>query len=226
MKLVCVSDTHGFHREVVVPPGDVLVHAGDITGKGEIDVALDCAAWMAEQPHKHKIVVPGNHDFCFDISQTKYDARARDAFEALGVHFLIDTARTLDGIKFYGSPWVPNLNTWAFWDRGRDRFESAPCDIDVLVTHGPPAGVRDIAGAPGSTLRYTHCGSQHMVRYINRCPKLKLHIFGHVHESYGRSSPTNPIIFVNACICTGAYEPTNAPIVVEIDVQNGGADER
>ena len=34
MKLICISDTHGDHSEVQVPDGDVLLHAGDITGHG------------------------------------------------------------------------------------------------------------------------------------------------------------------------------------------------
>ena len=34
LSIVCISDTHGKHRSLVVPDGDVLVHAGDITSKG------------------------------------------------------------------------------------------------------------------------------------------------------------------------------------------------
>jgi hypothetical protein len=34
LKIVCISDTHGKHRNLKVPDGDVLVHAGDITSKG------------------------------------------------------------------------------------------------------------------------------------------------------------------------------------------------
>ena len=34
LKIVCISDTHGKHRSLKVPDGDVLVHAGDITSKG------------------------------------------------------------------------------------------------------------------------------------------------------------------------------------------------
>lgn len=34
LKIVCISDTHNKHRNLKVPDGDVLVHAGDITSKG------------------------------------------------------------------------------------------------------------------------------------------------------------------------------------------------
>ena len=31
MKIVCLFDTHELHRDVEVPDGDLLIHAGDIT---------------------------------------------------------------------------------------------------------------------------------------------------------------------------------------------------
>jgi hypothetical protein len=31
MRIVCIADTQGHHRELVVPPGDLLIDAGDFT---------------------------------------------------------------------------------------------------------------------------------------------------------------------------------------------------
>jgi len=31
MRIVLVSDTHGLHRQLEVPSGDLLIHAGDFT---------------------------------------------------------------------------------------------------------------------------------------------------------------------------------------------------
>jgi hypothetical protein len=56
------------HRRLRVPPGDVLVHAGDITMKGGKNEMLDFDKWLGELPHKHKVVICGNHDFCFEYS--------------------------------------------------------------------------------------------------------------------------------------------------------------
>jgi hypothetical protein len=33
-RFVCVSDTHGLHRGLAIPPGDVLVHCGDFSSTG------------------------------------------------------------------------------------------------------------------------------------------------------------------------------------------------
>ncbi len=42
MRIVCISDTHSMHREIVVPDGDMLIHAGDLTMKGSAGERL-CA---------------------------------------------------------------------------------------------------------------------------------------------------------------------------------------
>jgi Icc-related predicted phosphoesterase len=213
IRIVATSDTHGLHRTIEVPEGDVFVHAGDITMNGEVDVLADFARWLAALPHEHKIVVPGNHDKSLDIGQTKYDGAAARLFDVANVHYLVDASRVLEvrGEKFkvYGAPWVPNLPGWAFWDRGYDKFEHAPRDVDLLVTHGPPLGIRD------DDVMDTHFGSPHIVRYLNRSPMLKAHIFGHVHEGYGMHK-RGEILFANACACNRSYEPVNPPLVLDI----------
>jgi len=219
IRIVAVSDTHGYHRDIEIPDGDVLIHAGDITMDGEVDVILDFVRWLVELPHQHKIVVPGNHDRCLDISQPKYDGAAPRMFELserASVHYLVDASRTLEvrgeKIKVYGAPWVPNLRGWAFWDRNYDKFEYAPRDIDLLVTHAPPFGIRDGHAEAGKDW---HIGSRHIARYLNRCPMFKTHIFGHVHGGYGMEQK-GEILFANACTCDRHYDPVNPALVIDI----------
>jgi hypothetical protein len=38
IRIVCISDTHGFHRSVHIRPCDVLIHSGDFTNCGEPDL--------------------------------------------------------------------------------------------------------------------------------------------------------------------------------------------
>ena len=38
---VCISDTHTRHGELAMPPGDVLVHAGDLTDVGAEEDVVD-----------------------------------------------------------------------------------------------------------------------------------------------------------------------------------------
>jgi len=219
MRFVCISDTHSLHRSLTIPDGDILIHAGDITREGEVDTVYDFSIWLAELPHRHKIVIPGNHDFCFDISKEgRYDEWARRMLDTRrpNIHFLLDSALIIDDLgepplKFYGGPWVANLAGWAFYDRGRDMFEHAPVDIDVLVTHAPAWLVMDREKKRGE-----RCGSPAIGRYMGRCPRLKLHVFGHVHEAYGTSLVGEEPVRVNACSLNREYEAVNAPIVVDI----------
>ena len=92
MRLVCLSDTHGSHEQLEVPDGDVLLHAGDFTRGGTPEQVGAFATFLAGLPHRHKVVVAGNHDFLF---QEQPD-RAR---ELLGdVHYLEDSSVELDGV--------------------------------------------------------------------------------------------------------------------------------
>ena len=58
-----MADTHEPHREVEVPPGDLLIHAGDFTMLSRSErVIRDFNAWLGELPDPYKVVVPGNHE--------------------------------------------------------------------------------------------------------------------------------------------------------------------
>src|SRR5690554_8152813 len=66
MKLVCISDTHSLHREIPhIPDGDVLIHAGDSLGQGTLENIEELNVWPGSLPHRHKIVIAGNHDWAF-----------------------------------------------------------------------------------------------------------------------------------------------------------------
>jgi predicted phosphodiesterase len=50
MRVVCVSDTHGYHRRTDVPDGDVLVHAGDVTLDGSLEGVEFFNDWLGRCP--------------------------------------------------------------------------------------------------------------------------------------------------------------------------------
>ena len=54
-RIVVVSDTHNNHARLAVPPGDVLVHCGDLTNRGSAPELTDVNAWLASLPHAHKV---------------------------------------------------------------------------------------------------------------------------------------------------------------------------
>ncbi len=208
MKLVIISDTHGFHREVTVPAGDVLIHCGDITKRGNIAELDDFNEWLGELPFKHRLVIAGNHDWCFEKAREASEAKLTNAI------YLQDSEAVIDHVKFYGSPWQPRFYDWAFnLDRGlalKEKWDLIPKNTDVLITHGPPKYTLDINSGDS----YTGCADLNTAVF-GIAPLV--HCFGHIHEAYGRF--LNSFLgteFVNASICDLWYNPVNKPIEVEI----------
>jgi len=221
MRLVCLSDTHNLHLEMKqsVPDGDVLIHAGDLTNTGDLADVLSYVAWAKSLPHPHKIIIAGNHDYCFDPNGRlqKYTPDAAKALCDAGWSYLEDSSVEIEGTKFYGSPWQPWFFGWAFNIRRgpalAEIWEKIPEDTDVLITHGPPMGILD------QTAHGDAAGCEDLLARVEEINPL-LHIFGHIHEAYG-SKRQGATLFVNPCICTLRYQPTNMPIVV--DLVNGSA---
>ena len=177
MRIVAVADTHLFHRELVVPDGDVFVHAGDLCRGGDLDELREAAAWIAGLPHRHKLVVAGNHDWAF-----ARDPAAARALLGGGVVYLEDAGATLDGVRFWGSPWQPAFHDWAFnLPRGEPLaaiWRRIPPGTDVLITHGPPAGIGDRSPVGGRA----GCADLR-ARVAEVAPRL--HMFGHIHQDGG-----------------------------------------
>ncbi|PFH59058.1 hypothetical protein XA68_12876 [Ophiocordyceps unilateralis] len=186
VRIVCISDTHD--RTIHVPPGDVLVHAGDLSTNGtasDIQAQLD---WLKTLPHRVKIVVAGNHDRFFDPeARVPDDVNSNTRLDLDGLTYLEDemSVQEIKGrrLSFFGSPHIPRCGSSSFafqyppmtppW------FSRVPPQTDILVTHGPPKHHRDLGlGCPG------------LLREIWRV-RPRLHVFGHVHSAYG----TEPVYF-------------------------------
>lgn len=212
MRLVAISDTHGFHERIVVPDGDVLVHAGDFTSSGQEKAVRAFVAWFESQPHPHKVVIAGNHERCLE----KHPLLARQVFRHC--HYLLDSEIVIDGVKFHGAPWQPWFLDWAFnLKRGeplRQKWALIDDTVDVLITHGPPMGILD------HTYDGERVGCEELAVAMGRIQP-RVHIFGHIHEGYG-THREGPTLHVNASSCTVRYEPTNPPIVV--DLRDGRAE--
>lgn len=210
MRVVCISDTHGHFP--VVPRGDVLVHTGDYSkGRGSHTETLQFYRWLGSLPFEYIVTTPGNHDI---IEQDEPDLCAEIALNN-NVYRLVDQSVTVNGLKFYGSPWQPSFgHSWAFnLPRGSDaikkKWSEIPKDTNVLLTHGPPEGILDL------TRRLDHAGCSDLANRALGLLDLKLHVFGHIHESYGMMM-YGPATFVNASTCSLRYTPDHEPIVIDL----------
>lgn len=212
-RIIAISDTHGRHFliEDRIPDGDILVHAGDFCGRGNM---MECKAfleWFAAQRHAHKICIAGNHDVWMEKGLP-------DAIESIiprNVTYLNDSGCEVRGIKFWGSPVQPTFYDWAFnRDRGdpiQKHWDLIPNSTDILLTHGPAHGHCD------QTIRGDRPGCKNLYAVIHDRVKPRLHIFGHIHFGYGTSRSSDNIHFVNASICDEYYQPENDPWVITLD---------
>lgn len=146
LRFVCISDTHDLHTEITeegssiaLPPGDVLLHSGDFTYYGTCGDVEHFVRWFAQQPHKHKIFIAGNHDIGLEppeerggryvgmgekwkkggegndsneptqVRERMFNLLKELEAEGCKIHYLEDSSVELEGIKVYGSPWSPAI---------------------------------------------------------------------------------------------------------------------
>ena len=218
MKIVILSDTHGLHKSLVVPEGDVLIHCGDFCNSGELEDVIYFNTWLGQLKHKHKIVIAGNHDFFME--------QERDTGKSLltNATYLENSGVTIEGINFWGSPYCPKFMHWAFMYLPSQMYDkvwaNVPINTDVLITHTPPKKILDELPF-SSTGNNPFVGDSGLKKRIEELPNLLLHCFGHIHNSYGtlesvRTESRVPLVYVNASICDEDYNPVNKPIVVKI----------
>ena len=206
-ELILISDTHCLHKDLHLPAGDILIHAGDFSSRGREHEIVDFLNWFSSQPHQYKILIAGNHDFLAE--------RNPKAFRSLipkNVIYLEDSGTEIQGIKFWGSPITPWFYDWAFNRRRGAEIKSywdlIPNDTEVLITHGPPFGFGDL------TFHQDQVGCRDLLEAV-KAIKPKLHIFGHIHEAY-EISKTDNIIFVNASNTNLQYQLVNPAIKISI----------
>lgn len=192
-----------------VPDGDMLVHAGDITRFGRPVEFKDFNDWLGELPHQYKAVIGGNHDAALARQSIDF---ARSILS--NAYYLQDSMVELGGVRIYGAPWTPEFNGWHFMlPRGgkelRRKWSKIPDGLDILLTHGPPAGKCDF-----SKFQEFYAGCDYLREAVFKT-RPRFHVFGHAHESYGVQMGEHTT-FINASIMTRAYIPANSPIEIEV----------
>lgn len=184
-----MSDTHGYHKDLDVPDGDILIHCGDADGsldvgggraRRETDQEREFShfiRWFLGKPHKRKFFVEGNHE------------HYQEAI-GLGKHLLSGSVECL-GLHIRGVPYCR-------FDFG---YEEIPSKVDILVSHEPPYGVLDeaVEERPGLEVTSYHAGSRPLRKTLaalgDGAPRL--HLFGHIHEGRGIQRSTDGTIFAN-----------------------------
>lgn len=244
MIIDCISDLHGAKPEL--EGGDLLIIAGDMTARDRVPEWCDFFHWIGSLNYRKIVYIGGNHDRFLEQSAPSAWARQNLPMcehPAAHIEYLFDNFIMFEGLKIYGSPWVRyfkgmNKNccafTWVTASQLEEKWALIPDDVDILVTHTPPFGMMDKVES------LERCGCPKLADRILELKKLKLHVFGHIHEGYGQchegyqgraieegenfheyimdESNFIPIghLSVNASIMDVDYQQVNKPIRVEI----------
>lgn len=221
MRIVALSDTHGFHKRLQVPDGDLLIHGGDFSMRAKGHEVLEFAKWIKSLPHPHKIVIAGNHDMACE----GHDDWAKETFAP--AIYLNHESCEVEGYRIFGSPFssaIYDPSPWffdyqRFGPRSQELWNQIPENLDVLITHSPPYGL-------GDKVHEAHKGEDPHVGDLNLFNRVKsvlprIHIFGHIHEGYGRYTIdawnyTRTTLFYNVCVCDGHYKPVNPITVIDL----------
>jgi Icc-related predicted phosphoesterase len=220
MKICCLSDTHNNFPDLSLYSGDIIIHCGDISIRGlelEIEIFLK---EFAKTKFKHKIMIPGNHDFMFE-NDWKNAKKLCDKHEIICLN---DSGININGINIWGSPITPTYQNWAFNRNSNDivnHWKLIPNDTNILITHGPPKGVGSLSEIEKVYFRKNTLGEERKAKTKEDvgCDQLKkvvdkikpkFHLFGHIHSGYGIYKNQHTT-FIN-CSMNNHYIDSNLPV--------------
>lgn len=228
MKLALLSDLHGY-LPTLTDPCDLILIAGDIVPvwayknnirEQESWLHEEFLPWVAAQP-VDVVWTWGNHDW---IGQQLTETGAL-LHQPPNSYLLVDqTAVFQDGcdgplVNIWATPWSRPFMDWAFMkpeaEMG-DLFSQIPEATDIIITHGPPHGARDMTGdghVTGSVALRT--------RIEDGLGRLKLVVTGHIHEAAGHTVITThddgrTVDVINASVRDLAYRVVRGPVVYDL----------
>lgn len=218
MRIWFISDTHNQHEFLRVPKADAVVHCGDesthqVPAMNEPE-ARRFFAWYNELNIPLKIFVPGNHS-------TAIESGMVTAADYPEIHFLIHQALERNGVKFFGSPYVPRFHDWAYM-RKRTQLDAVwqtiPDDTQILLTHGPPKGILDLT-TDYESKGLVQAGCAALRRHVEQRIQPHIHAFGHLHDEHGISNygiyKRGITQFINCSVCDLRGKFVNNGFVVD-----------
>ena len=231
IRFVCISDTHNKTDAMILPKGDVLLHAGDFTqvgGEGEVKHFVEFLDRVRPN-FKEIVVIAGNHDLTFDTENfnsipivemfhrgKSYDLEAIKESVKQKCTYLEDEGTEIAGITIYGTPWQPEFGGWGFnEERGArclDHWKKIPTGVDILISHGPPLGHGDKCQSGA------RAGCSELLATIQKRVKPIYHVFGHIHEGYGMTTD-GATTYINASSVDISYRQVHDPIIFDLPIK-------
>eukprot|EP00696_Hemimastix_kukwesjijk_P013634 gnl/Hemi2/27068_TR9094_c0_g1_i1.p1 gnl/Hemi2/27068_TR9094_c0_g1~~gnl/Hemi2/27068_TR9094_c0_g1_i1.p1 ORF type:complete len:287 (-),score=30.51 gnl/Hemi2/27068_TR9094_c0_g1_i1:176-1036(-) len=217
LRVVTLSDIHNKQASLSVPDGDVLIVAGDFTNWGLAREVRPFSKWLESLPHRHKLVVCGNHEVRqYELSM----AEIQSSLPASST-YLQETGVNIEGVHFWGAPWVPCnkqkhrcgvacVNNGCCCIEGRRCMRSllSCCglnlgfvrrddELETLWSHIPETTDVLITHTPPHGILdqagggHTLYGCRFLLSAVGRVQP-RVHVFGHIHPCQGHQWGPGP----------------------------------
>lgn len=246
LKCIGISDIHGDLPEL--PECDVVCCAGDISpldyqGDQTSMVSWFCLVflpWVESLPCKKFILVAGNHDFFLqnihrrlidesdgyrrytwrsasDVMKKILPGNLRSKYNKLV--YLCDSSYEYEGHRFYGTPWIRDLDRWAFYldnDSLMEKYNNIPKRCDVIITHMPPKieGLGEVIQG-GQFNTGANYGSPELADVL-KTRDFKYALCGHVHSGQHLPVELDGKQLVNVSLKNENYDLMYYPFEFEI----------
>lgn len=223
MKICAISDTHG--QRIDIPECDILLHCGDISPMADHSFVYqkqwffdDFIPQLKELPAKQIVFCGGNHDFYLWEACRSQDENKIHKALPLNCHYLRDNEVVINGLRIYGTPWIPVLENWAFYlpqEGAAAQYASMSEGLDIVISHGPPHGACDTILEYNLHARLGSMGLFDRVREV----KPKYVFCGHIHSGRHEWEPLcfeHPTRVRNVSVLNEEYEKAYEPYVMEI----------
>ena len=235
IKVVAMSDLHGYlPPKKNIPKCDIVCIAGDImplevqsdSVKSLSWFLLDFRPWADSLDCDKVLFVAGNHDWLFQwIGPDQKHSGADVMKKMFGRHkkdtkliYLQDSSYEYKGKRFYGTPWIGDLERWAFYKSEEDlkkTWSTLPKRCDVLITHMPPKCEGFGQVLENCWHKGADFGSQILADLVAE-RDIKYHIFGHVHSGQHFDKEINGTIMANVSIKDEGYSVKYYPFEFEV----------
>lgn len=239
MKACFMSDPHG--KLPKIEKCDILGICGDIFPLQIQNKSFPSAIWFEREfvpwalnvPCEKVILIAGNHDFLFQglqklafknlQSEELYEECAQDTIKNQlllnkKIVYLQDGSYTFNHKKFYGTPWIPDLSSWAYYKPSKgliEKFKKIPEDCDVLLTHA--AGTENNIGVSLDFENKPNYGCKELTKEV-LAKKIPYWFCGHIHSgNHEVTTLSNGVTkAANVSILNEDYQMAYEPLYIEL----------
>ena len=233
LKIVAVSDLHGYLPEIT-EPADIMLIAGDTIPleiqfnkpKSKTWLETEFAYWIKSLPVDKVYMVAGNHDAWFEGTSPVNLGILKMACDFkliyLENNWVIHRHEGQE-YKIFGNPYCHIFGNWPFMrtdEYMEEKFKSIPNEIDIIISHDPPYGIGQVDQIL-QTIRWSnhhleHVGNPPLAKRLSEI-KFKLLVCGHIHSGDHEPFEFNGGKVVNVSIMNEAYNPTYEPFYYELE---------